>query len=540
MKRNLVLVSLCILFGTVVASAQTVVFNVGTAPTFVANTGRAEVLGQVTNTGDATCGTNADGFCVSTAGTIQVLYQGVAIDNAIATANLGTVLTNGIEVCEIIAAVQTCNAAGTYISGPFTVTNTTAGGVVSFGVLGVVDFAAGDQVVVRGARGRIDQSAASVPGTDIRAKLTASPSTIASFQPTSEVVATSADPLTIAFAPMTLLQCLPTIGTATVTVTEGFNIAFVDHDDANEVTWPATTNPRPLFIGADARVVSNSQINIVLTGLPTGVTVAWPAVSAADSGTGATGAVLDLVSQSTSGDTATYVFSTPDQAVSDINGEIFVITLTAAANITLTGTTADFGTALGQGQMWPGVAAAPSQAGPEVRYNHPLENVPADPFIIVGPCTTNLLFPWVANVAGYDTGLAIANTTDDPYGTLAQAGTCTIYGYPVGVVTNRTSNNVSLTTSSIGSGDTFTMVMSSASNAAFNGWAGYIIAICRFQYGHGFAYITDNFGVAAPATAQGYVALIIPDPILLLGRSAAVSADDFIFGAPPYGEGLAQ
>jgi hypothetical protein len=76
---------LVVLAGASSAFAQTVAFNVSTAPTFVANTGRAEVMGQVTMTADATCGTGADGLCLSTAGTIQVLYVGTPIDNAIAT-----------------------------------------------------------------------------------------------------------------------------------------------------------------------------------------------------------------------------------------------------------------------------------------------------------------------------------------------------------------------------------------------------------------------------------------------------------------------
>ena len=98
------------------------------------------------------------------------------------------------------------------------------------------------------------------------------------------------------------------------------------------------------------------------------------------------------------------------------------------------------------------------------------------------------------------------------------------------------------------------------------GLAGYIIAICNFQYGHGFAYITDNFGIGPANTAQGYLALIIPDPKILGGITAASNcgnlnnpagnfrsaanggvdhlASDLSTGAancaPPYGEGLAQ
>ena len=37
---------------------------------------------------------------------------------------------------------------------------------------------------------------------------------------------------------------------------------------------------------------------------------------------------------------------------------------------------------------------------------------------------------------------------------------------------------------------------------------GYVIVICDFQYGHGYAFITDGFG-SIPTLAQGYLALII-------------------------------
>jgi hypothetical protein len=526
-----------VLAGAGSAIAQTVTWNVSTAPTFVANTGRSEVMGQVTLTGDVTCGTSADGFCVSTAGTIQVLYVGTPIDNALATANIGLINTNGLEVCETIAAVTTCNAAGTYLAGGgggFTVVNSTAGGVVSFGVLGAVDIAAGDQLLIRGGRGQIDLGPGNVVGTSIIGQLTASPSTIAGFQPTSEVVARSADPLTMAFGAWTILQCRPAVGTGTVTVTEGFNTAFVDHDieGTTDGTNGTTINDRPLFGGT-----RNSRINIVLTGKPSGVTINWPATSAVDSGTGLTGAFLNIVAQSTSGDQVTYTFSAFDQALSDINGEKFVITVTAFANVVLSGTANDFGTALGQGQMFD--PATPSSSKP--RYNHPLEPVPAATWLTVAPCTTNLLFPWVLNFAGLDTGIAISNTSADPYGTIPQTGTCTVNLWPTDQSTNNgvsAGGAVSITTAAIAPGSVWRTSLSGT--PTFAGLAGYAIAVCRFQYGHGFAFITDNFGVGAAATAQGYLALVIPDPVILTRRSAAATADDINFGFAPYGEGLTQ
>jgi len=535
---------LVVLAGASSAFAQTVTFGVGTAPTEVANTGRSEVMGQLTNTASVTCSPGGivaepDGFCVSTAGTIQVTYDRTPIDNSTAT---------GITVCEIIAGVTTCNLPGTYLTtGGVTVTPGAAGGVVSFGVNGGVDFQAGDQLIISGVRGQIDLSLA---GAEIRAILTTSPSTIASFSPTNEVVARPKDPLTMAFGPWTVLQCRPGIGTGTVTVTEGFSTAFVDHGDVTEITYPgAPLNPRPLFGGTN-----NSRINIVITGLPSGVTINWPAASAFDGGSGITGAILDLVVQSSSGDTATYVYGTPDQAPSDVSGEIFVITVTALTDIALSGTPADFGSTTGQGQMYP--PATPTSARP--RYNHPLEPVPGAAWLTVAPCTTNLLFPWVINVnPGLDTGIAISNTSMDPYGTTGQTGTCTLNLYPTSLTTNEGVN--------AGAGIPYTTLQPVAAGSVWRasqsaigvyaGKAGYIIAVCNFQFGHGFAYITDNFGIGSPTTAQGYLALIIPDPVIIGNaagcgvtvysngnyRSAAGLADDTIGGkCIPYGEGLSQ
>jgi hypothetical protein len=547
-----------VLAGSSSAFAQAVTFNLATAPTFVANTGRSEVMGQVTLTADIICGTGADGFCISQAGTIQILFSGTPIDNGFATANIGTITTNGIEICEVIGGgAPTCNTTGTYLAGPaapsngFTIVNTSAGGVVSFGVLGAVDFAAGDQIVMRGVRGQIDLGPGNVVGTAIIGQLTASPSTIASFVPTSEVVARSADPLTMAFGPWTILQCRPGIGVGTVTVTEGFNVAFVDHDveGATDGTNGTTINLRPLFGGS-----RNSRINIVLTGLPSGVTINWPATSAVDNGGGATGAFLNLVSQGTRGTTALYTFSSVDQAISDINGERFVITVTAAANVLLSGTPSDFGTSTGQGQMFD----AATSTGSRPRYNHPLEPVPAATWLTVAPCTTNLLYPYVINTAptGVDTGLAISNTSADPYGTVGQTGSCAVNLYPTDLTTlNGVSAGgaITVTTAPLQPGSIWRAIMSGT--PAFAGRGGYIIAVCNFQYGHGFAFITDNFGTGLPAgVAQGYLALVIPDPVILGGtpgcgtannpagnyRSAAVAGDDRLpaICAPPYGEGL--
>jgi hypothetical protein len=119
-------------------------------------------------------------------------------------------------------------------------------------------------------------------------------------------------------------------------------------------------------------------------------------------------------------------------------------------------------------------------------------------------CTTSLLFPFVTNQLGFDTGLAIANTSSDPFGSkgaTAQAGTCTINFYGAGA-----PSPSSITTPNVPSGTVYTAVLSGIGA----GFQGYLIAQCNFQYAHGFAFVTDGVG-ANGGLSQGYLAGVIPD-----------------------------
>jgi len=111
-------------------------------------------------------------------------------------------------------------------------------------------------------------------------------------------------------------------------------------------------------------------------------------------------------------------------------------------------------------------------------------------------CSTALLFPYVINVAGFDTGVAIANTTTDIFGTTAQAGACSFYFY--GTAAPTVNPFVSPTVA------TGTVYANLASTMA-PGFDGYMIASCNFQYAHGFAFVSD---VGARNLAMGYLALV--------------------------------
>jgi hypothetical protein len=128
--------------------------------------------------------------------------------------------------------------------------------------------------------------------------------------------------------------------------------------------------------------------------------------------------------------------------------------------------------------------------------------------LTINSCRTNLLFPFVSNQAGFDTGLAIANTSKDPFGTAIQTGACTVNFY--GVVAGA---NVCLSfpSPSITGGEHFVWSLSSGGAVtATAGFQGYVIAQCAFQYAHGFAFISD---LGAQRLAMGYLALVLDDAI---------------------------
>jgi hypothetical protein len=127
----------------------------------------------------------------------------------------------------------------------------------------------------------------------------------------------------------------------------------------------------------------------------------------------------------------------------------------------------------------------------------------------VSICRTILLYPYITNQAGFDTGLTVANTTQDSFttgsnATGAQAGTCTMTFYG-GTTSAPTTPPAPFITPTIGAGATFANTLSTIAP----GFQGYMWAVCNFQFAHGFAFISD---VGARNLAMGYLAVVINDP----------------------------
>jgi hypothetical protein len=144
-------------------------------------------------------------------------------------------------------------------------------------------------------------------------------------------------------------------------------------------------------------------------------------------------------------------------------------------------------------------AATANQTLPIPRF---IEGTTSRATLTIFTCRTNLLFPFVTNQAGFDTGLAISNTSLDTglflQNTATQTGACNVFSFG-------DNAPASFSTGTVAPGRTWVDLAS----ARMPNFQGYVIAQCGFQFAHGFAFISD-FG--ARNLAMGYLSLIIPEP----------------------------
>ena len=114
---------------------------------------------------------------------------------------------------------------------------------------------------------------------------------------------------------------------------------------------------------------------------------------------------------------------------------------------------------------------------------------PAYTVIEVSPCETTLLFPFVTNKAGFDTGIAITNTSEG-------SGSCTISYHGVDAPDDWELDEIAAERQEI-----FLL------SAKAMGFQGYIMADCGFQDGHGFGFVSNGYPTGPSTLAQGYLAV---------------------------------
>jgi hypothetical protein len=157
-------------------------------------------------------------------------------------------------------------------------------------------------------------------------------------------------------------------------------------------------------------------------------------------------------------------------------------------------------------------------------------------FYSITKCACDILFPYVVSAAGYDTGIAIANTSFDPgatfgfHATPQQGGVQFWYygtgannGAPPGTQCTNTTTPGTCPSPATGTGNVvpagqvLTYVASTGSSqwgldGRAAGFVGYVIAQAQFQYCHAFAFIGAlGAGPTSQQISEGYLGLIL-DP----------------------------
>ena len=114
-----------------------------------------------------------------------------------------------------------------------------------------------------------------------------------------------------------------------------------------------------------------------------------------------------------------------------------------------------------------------------------------DPITVleIDDCTTTLLFPYVVNLGGFDSGLVISNTSEE-------AGSCTL-------TYSGANAPAPQTTQAIAGGAQWIRLASMISSE----FQGYLTAACGFRDAHGFAYISNGYAGGESTLAQGYLAV---------------------------------
>jgi len=333
---------------------------------------------------------------------------------------------------------------------------------------------------------------------------------------------------------------------ATVVIGEGFASAW-------RTDTQVSVTGAPVGLG--------TLIRLTINGLPSGVTavitappavgptvVVFVAPSATSGGTTQTSATLDNTNPGTSNVTFLQFKGTSLSTVESMQLEITlggVPTGTLSpGSITLTATMAPVANASANG--------TPSQSQPNNGVNPSLgtQVYPRFAALDVGPLTigtitsanTTALIPYAVRVGAYDTGIAIANTTSDPFtpgtgGATKANGTLIITLFPrtaTGADTPFTITTSSTVRPGVGlatdgtlvAGGVWTALVSDILTAAgkTGDFFGYIFIQANFLNAHGAAYIFNGAGFTSAT------------PVLLLSPPAQSSrSGPFVNGAETLG-----
>lgn len=307
----------------------------------------------------------------------------------------------------------------------------------------------------------------------------------------------------------------------TVNIPELFPTAFKQQDAGpgqDSETGPAA-GPLPYTAGVGAiEATSGTQFAVTFNNIPTGITFYVPVtINSFTLGTSSlAGGVAYLVTAegSTIANTGSLITNGPPGNYVAVTGgtTLFYNVSTSEPSITenyeipVYNTAGTLSTSIGTTVT---VNLAPLVTDFPITPNVPVPAGSLVPLFVGGKpaipfgtntqgCQTSLLYPFLSNQAGFDTGISIAATGTDPFGTNVGGGTCTLYMY--GLNAPATPPTLPVTAGQ----ENHTTVSAVAPN-----FQGYAIAVCPFTYAHGYAFISDGFMGAGRGLSEGYVAKVL-------------------------------
>ena len=337
----------------------------------------------------------------------------------------------------------------------------------------------------------------------------------------------------------------PAVGSESVTTGSGIQSAGGPLTSQSTVTFasnPAWAGINPFRVAIGTPVVSGdhattaTSLTFDVENIPSGVTVSFPAtltiqgsiVWTAKSATLVSSGPTLAVTYNTTTTTATgfSFFFTTGPAAADSTATSPIVIGVQISNASGNGT-ATIRAVFGPGE---GPAAFPgddTSATAEPRYiasittslpsRHiiGLANGTSQNFFTINPTQTILLYPFVTDLANYNTGIAVANSGNDSTlftpNTKGQTGSITLFFFPSNlpsfsltpaVGTGRGLNaNGQLAPGAVFAAGLDTLLTQAGQAALVGKFDGYVVVLCQFNYGHGFAEVFNPGGVGTATEA---------------------------------------
>jgi hypothetical protein len=298
-----------------------------------------------------------------------------------------------------------------------------------------------------------------------------------------------------------------------IVIQENFNAAFktaAEYSVAGSTAATQGTRLAVTFNNLNANVtyyvpasVTGGGVTLAAVAAGTGSTAATTnsaTVGVAGTGAGTFAATTLVPVTTTTGSATVYYNDTADTA-----GAIDTATILLYENVSSAAAVTSVSSSLVTASV--GLVGV-STGYPQYAASTPATISPASTFVapnqgLLSACSTTLLFPYITNLSGFDTGVSIANaSTGVGTGVTPSSGSCNVSFYGTAAPTTAYSTG---TISTAGSA-TF------AASTVAPGFSGYAVATCGFLSAHGYAFVfTQGLG----GLAADYLA-----PVLASGSTA--------------------